>query len=160
MFSFKRVLPICASAVVSCSLVYCAPRTKDPNDCPNPVCADKMDFFNAAKKQFEQDKSKSSAQPKQSVPSSSSAIPVPASTPVTTEKSEKDLEDRDCPMDRAELGRNTWSLLHSMAAFYPDNPQPSHQKHAINFIKALSVLYPCSFCAMEFRESIKQSPPK
>ena len=35
-----------------------------------------------------------------------------------------------CPPDRQELGSATWSLLHSVAAYYPDRPTPRQQADA------------------------------
>lgn len=154
----RRILPIAVTAILGSGVAFCAPHSKDPKDCHNPVCLDKMDFFNAAKQQYEQDKSKSKKNDSTTSTTSSSSVPAPAL--VAAKPVETDLEERDCPMDKAELGRNTWNLLHTMAAFYPDAPAPSHQKHAVNFIKSLSVLYPCSFCAMGLREDIREYPPR
>ena len=41
-----------------------------------------------------------------------------------------DLQAGLCPPDRQELGSATWSLLHSVAAYYPDRPTPRQQADA------------------------------
>lgn len=66
----------------------------------------------------------------------------------------------DCPLDINSLGRNTWSLLHTIAASYPQKPSPDERKNMQEFIKLMSILYPCGHCAKEFREDIIESPPR
>eukprot|EP00941_MAST-03F_sp_MAST-3F-sp1_P000579 g579.t1 len=60
----------------------------------------------------------------------------------------------ECPADREELGQQTWTLLHTMAAFYPDEPTETDKNRARNFIEALSHMYPCTHCAYAFREEL------
>lgn len=66
----------------------------------------------------------------------------------------------DCPLDKNTLGRNTWSLLHTMAAMYPKQPTQEDKKNMGEFIQLMSVLYPCKHCAHDFQQDIEQSPPK
>ena len=58
----------------------------------------------------------------------------------------------DCPVDTNELGRGTWSLLHTMAAHYPAVPTRSRQRELQQFIYLFSELYPCENCAESFRD--------
>jgi FAD-linked sulfhydryl oxidase len=58
----------------------------------------------------------------------------------------------DCPPDVDELGRSTWTLLHTMAAQYPERPTRGQQADAAGFVGALANLYPCWSCAGDFRE--------
>jgi mitochondrial FAD-linked sulfhydryl oxidase len=34
----------------------------------------------------------------------------------------------ECPPDKDELGRSTWTFLHTMAAYYPEEPSDADQK--------------------------------
>ena len=88
------------------------------------------------KKMFENSGRKSDA------PSSSSAASAP------------------CPPDRDELGRHSWTLLHTMAAYFPDSPKPDESAAALSLLSSLSLLYPCSHCAADFRESLADHPPQ
>jgi len=65
-----------------------------------------------------------------------------------------------CPPDRQELGVSTWSLLHSVAAYYPDKPTPTQQADAKIFLSTFSRLYPCAECAEDLRQDLKELPPK
>ncbi|CAH0546053.1 unnamed protein product [Brassicogethes aeneus] len=66
----------------------------------------------------------------------------------------------DCPLDKDELGSKTWGFLHTMAAKYPKKPDASQQKEMKTFFTIFSKFYPCDHCAEEFREELKQFPPK
>ncbi|XP_045461824.1 FAD-linked sulfhydryl oxidase ALR isoform X2 [Harmonia axyridis] len=64
----------------------------------------------------------------------------------------------DCPLDKEQLGRNTWSLLHTIAAKYPDNPSTMVQKEITDFFAIFSNIYPCEVCAHDFREELRREP--
>ncbi|XP_063229056.1 uncharacterized protein LOC134534508 [Bacillus rossius redtenbacheri] len=70
----------------------------------------------------------------------------------TKSSDDRKREDLQCPLDKDELGRNTWSFLHTMAAYYPDAPSPEQQTDVRQFFSAFSRLYPCSFCAEDLQE--------
>ncbi|OAX40861.1 hypothetical protein K503DRAFT_570488 [Rhizopogon vinicolor AM-OR11-026] len=64
-----------------------------------------------------------------------------------------------CPPDVEALGRATWSFLHTTAAYYPTRPTPHQRANMLNLIHALPALYPCSNCAEDFGDKIKENPP-
>ncbi|PVV03832.1 hypothetical protein BB560_001677 [Smittium megazygosporum] len=65
----------------------------------------------------------------------------------------------DCPPDSMELGRNTWSFLHTMAAYYPDSPSTFEKANMKTFLDSFSWVYPCGGCAEHLRKHIKKYPP-
>ncbi|PLB38427.1 flavin-linked sulfhydryl oxidase [Aspergillus candidus] len=56
-----------------------------------------------------------------------------------------------CPPDVEELGRSTWTLLHSMTAAYPARASPEQQTDMQSFLRLFGRLYPCWVCADDFR---------
>ena len=133
----------------------------DPADCHNPVCGSKTDMFKAAmsgrggafggaagaKRQAGSAASGGS-------PSSASAAGAAAAGAAAADAAAA----LPCPVDREELGRQSWTLLHTMAAYYPNKPTAEDKTHAKTFMGALSRLYPCTHCAHGIREAIKESP--
>ncbi|TMW51543.1 hypothetical protein DOY81_003374 [Sarcophaga bullata] len=66
----------------------------------------------------------------------------------------------DCPLDKTRLGNATWGLLHTMAAFYSDNPTDSQKSDMKAFFDVFSRVYPCEYCAKDFRKDLQQHPVK
>lgn len=64
------------------------------------------------------------------------------------------------PPDADQLGRETWTFLHTLAAHYPDNPTPEHQKKARVFFNLLSDLYPCNVCSEHLKDELSVNPPR
>lgn len=117
---------------------------EDPLSCVNPACADKLSFFKQA---LEKEKGKETSVSKEGIVTETAA----------EASDDKNLE---CPLDRAELGRSAWNFLHTLAAYYPENPTSEQKQHAMNLVQALAILYPCHYCASEFQETITTSPPR
>lgn len=78
------------------------------------------------------------------------AAPQMDTTPVRPE---------NCPPDVEVLGRATWTFLHTTAAYYPERPTPTQRANMLSLIRALPMLYPCSHCAADFDERVKEHPP-
>ena len=70
------------------------------------------------------------------------------------------MKKMECPPDSAKLGRAGWTVLHSMAAWYPDTPSVAEQTSMTQFLNAFADFYPCSYCAKDFRENLKALPPQ
>ena len=63
-------------------------------------------------------------------------------------------------VSREELGNATWLLLHTMAAQWPDSPTRAQRRSALEFVRGLSVAYPCAVCGAHFRALLKEIPPR
>mmetsp|Transcript_25962 Transcript_25962/g.36589 ORF Transcript_25962/g.36589 Transcript_25962/m.36589 type:complete len:177 (-) Transcript_25962:78-608(-) len=66
--------------------------------------------------------------------------------------------EKECPPKSAELGKSSWTLLHTMAAWYPDHPSENDKQYMSNFMEALARFYPCTWCAHDFQENLKKKP--
>lgn len=81
-----------------------------------------------------------------------------ATSPSDSEFTQSSLQrPPNCPPDVAELGRATWTFLHTTASHYPPTATPAQQTSMRNLINGVAEFYPCSHCAADFREKIKQS---
>ena len=58
----------------------------------------------------------------------------------------------DCPPDVEQLGRASWTLLHSIAATYPERASPTQQTEMKTFMRIFANIYPCWSCATDFRQ--------
>eukprot|EP00466_Bigelowiella_natans_P017950 jgi/Bigna1/48701/estExt_Genewise1.C_300142 len=67
---------------------------------------------------------------------------------------------KECPPNSAVLGRATWTYLHSLAAYYPDEPSKEQISKMNRFIYTFSETYPCEYCAHHMQEYLKQNPPR
>ena len=65
-----------------------------------------------------------------------------------------------CPPDRDELGRHSWTLLHTLAAYFPNSPSAAQSDAARSFVRTIGDLYPCRHCAEDFRAHLEESPPR
>ncbi|GLI67682.1 hypothetical protein VaNZ11_011944 [Volvox africanus] len=66
----------------------------------------------------------------------------------------------NCPPDTWQLGRATWTFLHSMAAHYPEHPSPRQQELMRGIMEGLAEFYPCEVCAEHLREQMKRTSPQ
>lgn len=69
-------------------------------------------------------------------------------------------QDRSsCPADIEQLGRATWTFLHTAAAYYPAKPSPAHRTHMFSMLSSLPTLYPCHHCAEHLGVHMQSKPP-
>ncbi|KAF8870484.1 ERV/ALR sulfhydryl oxidase domain-containing protein [Infundibulicybe gibba] len=61
---------------------------------------------------------------------------------------------------KAELGRATWKLLHTMTLRFPEKPTPDEREALRTYLHLTSRLYPCGECAAEFQQLLKTFPPQ
>ncbi|XP_071930949.1 FAD-linked sulfhydryl oxidase ERV1 isoform X3 [Coffea arabica] len=70
-----------------------------------------------------------------------------------------DITDKAAgPVTKEELGRATWTLLHTLAAQYPEKPTRQQKKDVKELMAILSRMYPCKECADHFKEVLRVNP--
>ncbi|XP_022745296.1 FAD-linked sulfhydryl oxidase ERV1 [Durio zibethinus] len=62
------------------------------------------------------------------------------------------------PVTKEELGRATWTFLHTLTAQYPENPTRQQKKDVKELMSILSRMYPCKECADHFKEVLRANP--
>lgn len=70
-----------------------------------------------------------------------------------------DVPPPDCPADVEQLGRATWTFLHTTAAYYPERPSPNQRANMLGLLNSLPSLYPCSHCASHLGNNMQDHPP-
>lgn len=70
-----------------------------------------------------------------------------------------DARPEHCPPDVEQLGRATWTFLHTTAAYYPERPTPNQRANMLSLLRSLPILYPCSHCASHLEANVKDHPP-
>lgn len=75
---------------------------------------------------------------KKSDKSSSSSTTTTEINKNTIEKVIEERRAKQCPVDKDELGRSTWNLLHTMAAYYPEKPSTEEKKNMASTLTSLS----------------------
>ena len=61
---------------------------------------------------------------------------------------------------KAELGRASWKLFHTVMARFPDAPTADEKAALKSYIHLFQRLYPCGECAEHFGEILKKFPPQ
>ena len=73
--------------------------------------------------------------------------------------SRPDTPPPNCPPDVEQLGRATWTFLHTTAAYYPEQPTTVQRANMLMLIRSLPALYPCRNCADDFEQNVEAHPP-
>ncbi|KAK4100421.1 hypothetical protein N658DRAFT_473334 [Parathielavia hyrcaniae] len=61
---------------------------------------------------------------------------------------------------KAELGRASWKLFHTMMARFPEQPTADDSLALKTYIQLFARLYPCGDCAAHFQKLLKKYPPQ
>jgi FAD-linked sulfhydryl oxidase len=123
--------------------------TADESKKPCGVCTD---FRTAA---F----GKSSQQSSQAGSIAAAALALNASSKESKTNDQESKESLRCPPDSVELGRASWTLLHTMAAYYPEHPSDADKAAMTGFIQGLVRFYPCQYCATHLQKDVPHHPP-
>ncbi|RCI04292.1 hypothetical protein CU098_011941 [Rhizopus stolonifer] len=76
------------------------------------------------------------------------------------ENTDEEWKRNNCPADVETLGRHTWTLLHTMAAYYPEKPEKKQQESMKTFFESFAEHYPCWFCkaSNDFKQDMSANP--
>ena len=74
-------------------------------------------------------------------------------------KDDDDASTSTAKTTKEDLGRATWTFLHTFAAQYPDEPTRRQERDARELIMILTRAYPCGECAAHFAEIVRVNPP-
>ena len=71
-------------------------------------------------------------------------------------------QSKQCPVDKDELGRAGWTILHTLAGTLPEKESLNGETKTdlVNFVHLWSKLYPCEPCAEDLRKDLKENPVK
>jgi mitochondrial FAD-linked sulfhydryl oxidase len=94
-----------------------------------------------------------------SQPSIAGAATATATTTAQDTQLAASVRPENCPPDVEQLGRATWTFLHTTAAYYPERPTPNQRVNMLTLLRSLPTLYPCSHCATHLGEDLKDHPP-
>lgn len=72
--------------------------------------------------------------------------------PVTKDKYRED------PPDVERLGNSSWTFIHSLCSKYPEKPSTQDKDEINGFFNVLSRMYPCTWCADDFKTYLKEHP--
>lgn len=61
---------------------------------------------------------------------------------------------------KADLGRHSWYLFHTVLARFPERPTPNDRDDLGSFITYFAKLYPCGDCAAHFNTLLMKYPPQ
>ncbi|KAK3321965.1 ERV/ALR sulfhydryl oxidase domain-containing protein [Apodospora peruviana] len=61
---------------------------------------------------------------------------------------------------KAELGRASWKLFHTMMARFPEKPSVDDSLALKTYIQLFARLYPCGDCASHFQKLLAKYPPQ
>ena len=64
------------------------------------------------------------------------------------------------PLNIVQLGWVTWPILHRMSLSYPEKPTEAMKDAMGQVVKGFAMMYPCSHCREDFKDKIKEFPPK
>ena len=67
--------------------------------------------------------------------------------------------ERRPPPDLIEIGQHSWTLLHSLGAYYPEHPSERRKQQMRDFLTLFAQVFPCGSCATHFRQLMIEHPP-
>lgn len=102
---------------------------------------------------------KTAFKPAKNSPNSENTIDVVSIAKAIEEIPSESVEEMPCPPDASEIGSSTWTFLHTMSVYYPEQPSDTQKRDMSNFIDLFSKFYPCGYCATHLRNTLKRNRP-
>lgn len=81
----------------------------------------------------------------------SAAVASGAAAAAVAQEQDMPARYKGCPESAESLGRAGWSFLHTVAAYYPEEPTKTEQKDMGDFVRLIGTFYPCGECAAHLR---------
>ncbi|KAI7860568.1 ERV/ALR sulfhydryl oxidase domain-containing protein [Circinella umbellata] len=125
---------------------------------PCRVCTDFKTWSKIEKQKNKQTPEKTSKPATETTENTFKSSTTDKTTNDSPKISEEEWRRKNCPADVETLGNATWTLLHTMAAYYPDRPAPSQMESMKTFISSFSEHYPCWYCKDDFKKAIDKEP--
>ncbi|KAI8339797.1 hypothetical protein EDC96DRAFT_337460 [Choanephora cucurbitarum] len=119
---------------------------------PCRVCVDFKTWSKLEKNKAKSDtKTESSTTSQQTTSQQTTAKQTAINNETSKQQLDDDWKQKNCPADVETLGRHTWTLLHTMAAYYPEKPEKKQQESMKTFFESFAENYPCWFCKVKKR---------
>ena len=129
-----------------------------PDGKPCKICSSGASF-RAWTKEAKKAAATKSAHANKAGDSSSAALAGAGAVVAAASLAEDDPRRANCPPDVEQLGRATWTFLHTTAAYYPENPSQTQRSSMLALLRSLPTLYPCTWCADHLKDNMAQHPP-
>ncbi len=126
--------------------------------CPEPICDDKKRLFAAAMGGGGARGGASAGAARAGAGTSGGADGGAVGVPVAPTQAAQAAPAEGCPLTRSELGRATWELLHSTAAYLPEHPSEEQRRAAEALVRALGMVYACAHCREHFAAHLARHP--
>ena len=78
---------------------------------------------------------------------------------VGEEEREEEEGYSECPPDRLQYGRHTWTFLHSTGAYFPAQPSEEDKASMRGILSGVGRLFACGHCAQHMRKYMAAHPP-
>ena len=75
------------------------------------------------------------------------------------EEREEEEGYSECPPDRLQYGRHTWTFLHSTGAYFPAQPSEEDKASMRGILSGVGRLFACGHCAQHMRKYMAAHPP-
>ncbi|ETO13228.1 hypothetical protein RFI_24146 [Reticulomyxa filosa] len=152
---------------VSSSIGTTLPKVNDPKkgkeeDCHSPICEDAGNAIDAYRGWYENTMNKGNKDKSKNSSNDTSNNDSKNDNNGSSNTKNKTSFHMFVPMapDRQQLGRHTWTLLHTQSVYYPEKPTDEEKQDMNTFLHVLAKVYPCKVCGADLQYLLEQYPPQ